>query len=83
MDHGHTWHITGYVLLALPDQEGYADRFLAWRCACGQYCWITGHIQLGEPLRTPGFWTRIAAAPDDDRYEGVVTRQVRGRRVKH
>jgi hypothetical protein len=45
MNHAHTWHITGYVLLDLPDPEGYADRFMAWRCFCGQYCWLTGHIR--------------------------------------
>ena len=79
MNHAHTWHLTGYVLLDLPDPEGYADRLMAWRCVCGQYCWLTGHIRLREPPRTPVFWNRVAATADDDRHEGVVTRQVRGR----
>jgi hypothetical protein len=79
MNHAHTWRVTGYVLLDLPDVEGYADRFLAWRCPCGEYCWLTGHIRLGEPLRTPAFWNRVVAHPDDYQYELVVTRQGRGR----
>jgi hypothetical protein len=79
MHHTHTWHVTSYVLLDLPDPEGYADRFLAWRCPCGQQCWITGDIRLGEPLRTPTFWNQVAAHPDGHQYERVVTRQGRGR----
>ena len=60
-------------------EHRYTDRFLAWRCACGQYCWLTGHIRLGEPLRTPTFWNRVAATADDERHERVVTRPARGR----
>ena len=79
MNHAHTWYVTGYVLLDLPDPEGYADRFLAWRCACEQYCWMTGHIRRGEPLRTPAFWNRLSANLDDELHAQVVTRHVRGR----
>lgn len=79
MHHDHLWRVTGSVMLDLPDPHGYADRFIAWRCACGQYCWITGHIRLGEPLRTPAFWNRLVAHLDDELHAQVVTRQGRGR----
>lgn len=80
MHHAHTWHMTSYVLLEIPDAAGYANRFLAWRCPCGQYCWISGHIRLGEPLRTPTFWHRLVATLDDELHAQVVTRQGQGRR---
>jgi hypothetical protein len=79
MTHAHTWHLSSYVMLDLPDPEGYADRFMAWQCPCGQYCWITGHIRVGEPLRTPAFWTRLAVHLDDELHAQVVTRHGRGR----
>ena len=79
MHHDHIWRVTGAVMRDLPDPHGYADRLIAWRYACGQYGWITGHIRLGEPLRTPAFWNRLAAHLDDERHAQVVTRQGRGR----
>jgi hypothetical protein len=36
MNHAHTWRVTATVLLELPDARGYADRFIAWQCPCGQ-----------------------------------------------
>ncbi len=36
MNHTHTWRVTATVLLELPNARGYADRFIAWQCPCGQ-----------------------------------------------
>jgi hypothetical protein len=57
--HTHTWQTTGYLLIELPTSEGYADRLMSWRCACGYTCDINGHIKVGTPIATPRFWDEL------------------------
>ena len=61
MAHTHQWTVTAYVLLTLPDADGFADRFTAWRCVtCGTADALSGCIRLGEPLHTPEWWVALA-----------------------
>jgi hypothetical protein len=58
MAHVHRWTVTSYVLLTLPDLDGFADRFTAWRCStCGKADALAGCIRLGQPLETPEWWS--------------------------
>lgn len=54
MPHRHLWTLATYILLGLPDTDGYADRAVTFRCGlCGKEegwsaCW-----RLGAPLGMP------------------------------
>jgi hypothetical protein len=57
MAHVHQWLVHYYLLLTLPDADGFGERVMSWECqACGYGRTITGWIKLGEPLHTPDFW---------------------------
>lgn len=57
MAHVHQWCVTHYTLLTLPDVDGFADRFTAWRCtACGKVDALSGCIRMDQPLETPEWW---------------------------
>jgi hypothetical protein len=60
MAHVHSWWTSQYLLLTLPDTEGYADRFVQWRChTCPLYSEIDGNVRVGAPLEHPEYWHAI------------------------
>ena len=57
MAHAHQWYTAQYLLLTLPDAEGFADRFCQWRCkTCPLYSEIDGSVRVGAPLYWPEYW---------------------------
>ena len=44
--HTHTWHLTCDLVLTLPDTQGYRDRLVQYRCACGEYRSIHGGMHV-------------------------------------
>ncbi len=74
MRHIHQWYVTQYLLLTLPDGEGYADRFTQWRChGCPLHAEIDAHVQSSVPLATPAYW--IDGNPDAQTHTSRGARQ--------
>lgn len=71
MAHVHQWRVTYYTLLTLPDLDGFADRFMAWRCVtCKKADALSGCIRRGQPLETPEWWAArvgVQTVPRQDR----------------
>ena len=44
--HAHTWHLTCDLVLSLPTTDGYRDRLVQYRCACGEYRSIHGGMHV-------------------------------------
>ena len=61
MSHAHRWAVSNYMLLSLPTTEGFSERLTSWHCDCGAWCDITGEVRHGYPLRSPDYWSRLAA----------------------
>ena len=60
MSHVHSWWTSQYLLLTLPNIEGYADRFAQWRChTCPLFSEIDGNVRVGAPLYHPEYWHAI------------------------
>jgi hypothetical protein len=77
--HQHQWVVTLYVLLALPDRDGYADRVVKWNCPCGVYVVIDGCFKLGVPLMTPEYWDDVQAGEQRQRTpEAQMARRQQG-----
>jgi hypothetical protein len=60
MKHVHRWRTDDYLLLGLPNAEGFSERITRWRCrTCPAFCDITGEVRHQFPLGDPSFWDRI------------------------
>ena len=74
MAHHHTYKVSQYLLLSLPDVDGLSERFTQWACAtCPHYVAITGNLRHLEPLRDPPFWDALAT--QEQRRGGVLARE--------
>jgi hypothetical protein len=51
--HTHTYQLTRYILLGLPSIDDHAERYIAYRCACGRVLHWTCTWPLGRPLGGP------------------------------
>jgi hypothetical protein len=79
--HQHQWVVTLYLLLALPDRDGYADRVVRWDCDCGQFVIIDGCFRLNTPLMTPEYWDQVQAQEQRQRTpEALEARRQQGAR---
>ena len=62
--HRHQWHVLDELLLSPPDDAGFAERFVSWRCTiCGIEETMTGEMQTGLPLSSPEFWQQHSSTP--------------------
>jgi hypothetical protein len=54
MPHRHLWRLAAYILLSLPDCDGYADRAVTFRCGlCGKEEGWSATFKMGAPLGMP------------------------------